>query len=224
MSRFMPAVAVSAILAVPITANADPFKNDVAVSLGIGTEGIGGELAVPLIRHTLNLNLGYSGFSGDFHFRADSAHFRAKLRLGAVPLVLSFYPFHGNFVLNAGAYINLNQIAANATANQGATYRINGKNYTVTQVGSLSGRTHFNTVAPYAGIGWGDPFEGGRWTFLANAGAIYEGRPDVRLIATGAASDPRLAGDVATVQRTVNHDLNLLNWWPVVTIAVAYRF
>jgi len=224
MFKLISAVVLSAGLAAPAIAHAYPFNNDVAVSLGVGTEGIGGDLAVPLIRHALNLNIGYSGFSADFHFTADNAHFHAKLRLGAVPLVLSFYPFHGNFAVNAGAYINLNQVAATATANQGATYTINGDRYTVTEAGSISGKTHFNTVAPYAGIGWGDPFAGARWTFLANAGAIYEGRPDVRLIATGAASDPGLAGDVATVQRMVNHDLDFLNWWPVVTVAVAYRF
>jgi hypothetical protein len=224
MLKFIPAVALSAFLAAPVIAHADPFNNDVAVSLGVGTEGIGGELAVPLIRHTLNLNIGYSGFSDNFHFTADQANFHAKLRLGAVPLVLSVYPFHGNFSLDAGANINFNQVSAIATANYGATYTINHTTYTAAEIGSLSGKTHFNTVAPYVGIGWGDPFEGGRWTFLANAGAVYEGAPAVRLIATGAASDPRLASDVAAAQNSVNHQLNFLHWWPIISIAVAYRF
>ncbi len=224
MSKYLSALAVLTALASPALAHADIFNNDVAVSLGVGTEGLGGEVAVPLVRHTINLNIGYSGFSHDFNFNADDANFHAHLQLGAVPIVLAWYPFHNNFSIDGGAYINLNQVTAHATPDAGGSYTINGDTYTAAQVGSMSGKTHFNAVAPYVGIGWGDPFEGGRWTFLANAGAIYEGNANVHLVATGAASNPQLAHDVAEAQHQVNSKLNFLNWWPVVTVALAYRF
>lgn len=224
MKKPLSILALSTALAGPGLAHAAVTMPPVAVNLGVGTEGIGGGISTQLVPHTLNLNIGLSRFGHNFHFTADNANFSSHLRLGAVPVVLAWYPFHGNFSLNAGVYINQNQVSATATPDAGGIYSINGDRYTASQVGSMSGKTHFNQVAPYVGVGWGNPFDGGRWTFLANAGAMYEGNPQVRLSATGAASNPQLAADVAAAQRSVNSKLNFLNWWPVVTFGVAYRF
>ncbi|MDD2859903.1 MAG: hypothetical protein PHI71_02390, partial [Acidiphilium sp.] len=221
MKKALSILALSTALAGPGLAHAAVTMPPVAVNLGVGTEGIGGGISTQLVPHTLNLNIGLSRFGHNFHFTADNANFSSHLRLGAIPIVLAWYPFHGNFSLNAGVYINQNQVSATATPDAGGIYTINGNRYTASQVGSMSGKTHFNQVAPYVGVGWGNPFDGGRWTFLANAGAMYEGNPQVRLSATGAASNPQLAAAVAAAQRSVNSKLHLLNWWPVVTFGVA---
>uniref|UniRef100_UPI0031FE7C4A hypothetical protein n=1 Tax=Acidithiobacillus sp. TaxID=1872118 RepID=UPI0031FE7C4A len=73
-------------------------------------------------------------------------------------------------------------------------------------------------------IGWGDPMDGGRVTFTANAGAIYEGAPNVSLSATGAAANPQLASDVQAAQASVNNHLSAYQWWPVVGVGMMYRF
>lgn len=224
MSKGLSVIALCVALAGPAIAHAAVNRNDVAVSLGLGTEGVGAQVSAQIVPHTLALNVGFSRFSHDFNFTADAAHFNANLRLGAVPVVLSWYPFHGNFSIDAGVFINQNRVAATGVPEAGGTYTINGDAYTASQVGTMSGTTHFHTAAPYVGIGWGDPFAGGRWSVLVNAGAMYEGSPNVDLHATGAATNPRLASDVAALQNSVNHKLNFLNWWPVVTIGVAYRF
>lgn len=224
MKKALSILALSTALAGPGLAHAAVTMPPVAVYLGVGTEGIGGGISTQLVPHTLNLNIGLSRFGHNFHFTADNANFSSHLRLGAIPIVLAWYPFHGNFSLNAGVYINQNQVTATATPDAGGSYTINGDRYTASQVGSMSGKTHFNQVAPYVGVGWGNPFDGGRWTFRANAGAMYEGNPQVRLSATGAANNRQLAADVVAAQRSVNSKLNFLNWWPVVTFGVAYRF
>ena len=224
MKKALSVLVLSTALAGPGLAHATVTMPPVAVSLGIGTEGISGGISTQIMPRTLNLNIGLSRFEYNSHFTADNANFSSHLRLGAIPIVLAWFPFHGNFSLNAGVYINQNQVSATATPAVSGSYTINGNTYTASQVGSLSGKTHFNVAAPYVGVGWGNPFDGGRWTFLANAGAMYEGNPKVRLSATGAASNPQLAADVAAAQRSVNSKLNFLNWWPVVTFGGAYRF
>lgn len=224
MSKGLSLVALCAALAAPMIARAAVNRNDLAVSLGLGTEGIGALLSAQLIPRTLALNIGFSRFNHDFNFTADKARFDANLRLGAVPIVLSWYPFHGNFSVDAGVFINQNRVAATGVPEAGGTYRINGDSYTAAEVGTMTGTTDFHVAAPYVGIGWGNPFAGGRWTFLVDAGAMYEGSPRVNLHATGAATNPQLAADVASLQNSVNHQLDFLNWWPVVTIGVAYRF
>lgn len=224
MSKSLSLLALCTLLAGPVIAHAAVSPQDFAMGVGIGSEGIGGQISAQLVPHTLNVNLGFSRFTHNFSFTADNANFEGRLRLGAVPVVLSWYPLHGNFSLDAGVFINQNQVETTASPNAGGAYTINGVTYSASQVGQLSGVTNFNTAAPYVGIGWGNPFAGGRWTFMANAGAMYEGAPGVRLTATGAAADPRLAADVQALQNSVNNKLNFLNWWPVVTVGIAYRF
>lgn len=224
MPRTLSILALCTALATPVAAHAALSQKNVAVSLGLGTEGIGGQVTAQIVPRTLNLNVGFSRFGHDFSFTSDSAKFNAHLRLGAVPIVLSWFPFDGNFSLDAGVFINQNRVAATGVPEANGTYTINGHTYTASQVGTMTGTTNFNTAAPYVGIGWGDPFDGGRWSVLLNAGVMYEGSPHVDLNATGAASNPQLARDVQSLQHSVNHKLNFLNWWPVVTVGVAYRF
>lgn len=224
MTRSLSIIALCTALAAPMVGHAASLKNNVAVSLGLGTEGIGGQVSAQVVPHTLNLNLGFSRFGHDFSFTADNAKFNSHLRLGAVPIVLSWFPFHGNFSLDAGVFINQNRVSATGVPASNGTYTINGSTYTASQVGTMTGTTNFNTAAPYVGIGWGDPFDGGRWSVLLNAGAMYEGSPHVDLNATGAASNPQLASDVQAAQHSVNQKLSFLNWWPVVSVGVAYRF
>ena len=104
------------------------------------------------------------------------------------------------------------------------TYTLNGHTYTAQQVGSLTGKTHFNGAAPYVGIGWGDPMDGGRLTFTANVGAIYQGAPNISLTATGAAANPQLASDVQAEQNRVNSKVSGYQWWPVMGVGLMYRF
>lgn len=208
----------------PTIASAAISPHDFAVGIGIGTAGIGGQLTTQLIPHRLNLNVGISRFTHSFHFTTDNTTFGSNLRLGGEPIVLSFYPFGGKFNLDAGVVINANRATVTGQPNANATYTINGDTYTAAEVGSLRGATHFNTVAPYVGVGWGQPFAGGRWSFLINAGAMYEGSPHVSLAASGASSNPKLASDVKAEQSKVNSHLNFLNWWPVITVGVSYRF
>jgi len=205
---------------------ANPFHDRVAVGLGLGTEGIGGTVTAAVIPGRLNVNLGVSRFDHNFNFTADNANFNSKLTLGGEPITLSYYPFHGyGFNVQAGIIINQNSANVTGQPNAGGTYTINGATYTAAQVGTLSGKTNFNTVAPYIGVGWGNPvFGSSRWTFMANAGAMYEGNPNVTLSATGAAANPQLASDVRAAQNSVNSKLNFLNWWPVVSVELAYRF
>jgi hypothetical protein len=216
--------AIAVLTTSPALASAAISPHDFALGAGIGTAGIGGQLTTQLIPHRLNLNVGISRFTHSFHFTTDNTNFGSNLRLGGEPIVLSFYPFGGNFNIDAGAVINANRATVTGEPNANATYTINGDTYTAAEVGSLRGATHFNTVAPYVGVGWGQPFEGGRWSFLINAGAMYEGSPHVSLAASGASSNPKLASDVKAEQSKVNSHLNFLNWWPVITVGVSYRF
>lgn len=211
------------VLAAPL-ARAAVSPHDFAMGVGVGTEGIGGQLSTQLIRHTLDFNIGVSRFSHHFSFTADSTKFGANLRLGGEPIGFSWFPFHNGLKLDAGILINANHASVMGQPNSGNTYNVNGHTYTSSQVGTLHGDTNFRTAAPYVGIGYGDPFAGGRWTFSVNAGVAFEGSPNVELTASGASGNQQLQNDIKAEQAKVNNKLQFLQFWPQVSIGLTYRF
>lgn len=195
-----------------------------AAGLGVGTEGVGIQGTTAIVPKVLNLNLGVNYFHYSGSFASGGVDYHAGATLQGEPITVSWFPFEGNFNLTAGLFINQNAFDVTGTPAADGTYTINGHLYTASQVGTLSGQTNFNAVAPYVGIGWGDPMDGGRLTFTANVGAIYQGAANVTLNATGAAADPALASDVQAAQNDVNSHLDAYQWWPVVGLGLAYRF
>lgn len=226
MARLLTVLGIAgvAVMATAPAASAALSARDFALGAQFGTEGIGGQLETSLVPHTLDLNIGISRFSHSQSFTADSTKFDAHVRLGGEPIGVSWFPFHGGFKINAGVLINSNRARVDGSSNSNGSYTINGHTYTGSEVGTLTGATNFRTVAPYVGIGYGDPFAGGRLTFTVNAGVAFEGSPNAHLAASNGANNPQLAADIASEQRMVNHKLNVLQYWPQVMLGIAYRF
>lgn len=224
MRKILATVGALGFLAAAPIAHASVSPHDFALGVGVGTEGIGGQLSTQLIRHTLDFNIGVSRFSHHFSFTADSTKFGANLRLGGEPVGVSWYPFHNGFKIEGGVLINANHASVTGQPNSGSTYTINGRTYTASQVGTMHGDTNFRTAAPYVGVGYGDPFAGGRWTFSVNAGVVFEGKPNVTLTASNASNNAQLQKDIQAEQTTVNNKLQFLQFWPEISIGLTYRF
>ena len=199
-----------------------PFHG-IAAGLGVGTEGIGIQGTTAIIPKILNLNVGFDYLHLTHSIHTSNVDYNAGVTLQGEPITVSWFPFQGNFNLTAGLFINQNGFNVTGTPT-GGSYTFNGHTYTASQVGSLTGQTHFNGAAPYVGIGWGDPMDGGRLTFTANVGAIYEGARNVSLTATGAAGNPMLASDVQAEQNSLNNKVSGYQWWPVMGVGLMYRF
>ncbi len=199
-----------------------------AIALGptIGTTGVGFQAAVPLVPGRLNLNSGFSTFGLAHDVAADGTTFHGKLRLEDVPIFLSLYPFASSFHIDGGIYINENRISASAVAPANTSFTINGQHYGAADVGSLYGRTRFNPVAPYLGVGFGNPFRGGPLTFTFNAGVMFEGSPNIHLAPSNPAiyQVPGAASDIQAEQRSLNQKASFVRFFPVVNFGVVYRF
>jgi hypothetical protein len=194
-----------------------------AAGMGIGSEGIGIQGTTAIIPRTLNLNIGVNYLHLSRSFKSSNVNYNGGVNLQGEPITLSWFPFHGNFDVTAGVFINQNSFDVTGTPS-GGTYTINNHTYLAQQVGTLSGNTHFNGAAPYVGIGWGDPMDGGRLTLTANVGALYQGAPNVALSASGSSSNPQLASDVQAEQAKLNSKLSGYQWWPVMGVGLMYRF
>jgi hypothetical protein len=198
-----------------------------SVALGplISTTGIGVEAATPIIPRFLNVNIGLTAFGFKDVVGSDCVSinnetrfcmpFNGKVRLGAVPLYLTLYPFGGWFNVQAGVYFNNNRLSVSAQAP--GPYAA---------FGTISGETHFYVAAPYVGIGFGQPFEGGRFTFTGSLGVMFEGPSNIHLNASNAAmlAIPGVAGRIQSEEVTINHEISFAQFFPVVSLGLLYRF
>lgn len=223
LGAMLAACAGPAIAAPPVPATA---FSSVALGPLVSTTGLGGELAVPLVGRLLNLNVGVTAFGYKLNTTVDGAALQAKLRLGAVPVYVTLYPFANWFNIQAGVVFDDNRVSALASGPPGGTITINHVAYTTPQLGNVNGATHFNPVAPYVGIGFGQPFAGGPLTFTGSAGVMFEGAPGVQLRASNPAAYaiPGFSSNLAAEQSTINHDAQIAQFYPVVNLAVVYRF
>jgi len=76
------------------------------------------------------------------------------------------------------------------------------------------------------GIGFGNPLSSnGHWGFMTEAGVAFIGSPNVNLRATGPfANNPALLADLAEEEREIEDDLDAIRIYPVLSMALYYRF
>lgn len=164
-----------------ISAAAGAFAGP-AVGVSVGTTGLGADVNIPLLP-ILGVRVGYSGFVYHHDINQTEVSYAGRLDFSEASGLLDWYVLAGGFHLTAGVYGGNTRVDVNGRPHDG-TYTIDGTTYNAAQVGTLSGQLKFgNSVKPYVGLGWGNPFRGGPLTFTADFGAIYGGTPSVSLTA-----------------------------------------
>jgi hypothetical protein len=205
--------------------------SDAAVGVTVGTTGLGADLDFSL-GSRLGARVGYSGFVYHHDISQTDVTYAGKLTFSEFSGLLDWYALGGGFRLTAGAFGGNTRVDVNGRPTAG-TYRIGNATYTAAEVGTLSGQLKFgNSVSPYVGIGWGNPFlRDDRVTLQVDVGAIYGGTPSVSLAAhCGTAAPPgspvcdQIQSQVPAERRKLQDDVTVAKWYPVVNVGVAIRF
>jgi hypothetical protein len=218
------ALAATALLALSATAQAQ-----VAVTLDGGTTGAGVHLVVPMETY-LNGRFGANYFHYNTTRNSNGVDFDLKGKLQTYDVLFDWYLTSGSkFHLTGGIVYNGNKFNARANPNGVGSYSINGTTYTAADVGVLSGRIDYRKAAPYLGIGWGNALDdSGRFSVNSDLGVFYQGRPNVQLASIGCTTSTAictaLAKDVAAERLTLQNDTDKLKLYPVLRVAIGYRF
>ena len=157
--------------------------------------------------------------------------YKGDLKLQNVSLLGDWYPFSGTFRTTLGLVANGNKATLTATPNASGSYTFNGHTYIATDVGSYSGELKFNSMAPYLGIGWGNPVAKDKtWGFVTDIGVLFQGSPKVTSTATcgtaiaGTPQCTTFQSDVAAGTTKLESDVKNYKYWPVISIGVSYHF
>ncbi|HOY09002.1 MAG TPA: hypothetical protein PLB05_02875 [Candidatus Omnitrophota bacterium] len=213
-----------AALCVPALAFAESgYGSRLAIGLQGGTLG-GGVEGIIKIHDQFNTRIGVNGFDFDYDGTEDDVEYDFELKLFTVSALVDWFPFSNNFRLSAGFMVNGNEI--NASAKSSDDYTLGDVTYTSSQVGTLKGNIGFNDLAPYLGIGYGNPFGAdGSWLLSLDFGVMYQGEPEVDLSADGLlANNPAFLGDLQREEDNLENDISAFKFYPVIALGITYRF
>ena len=139
--------------------------------------------------------------------------------------MLDLYPSsRGSFRLTGGIVINKNRLTGTGVPDAGGTITINHDSYTAAEVGTLTGAATYPSTSPYIGFGVGTPAHSSSFSFMLDFGVLIS-TPNVALSATGAATNPMLASDLAAQQATTETSVRkYLKIYPVMSFGPMIRF
>jgi hypothetical protein len=194
-----------------------------ALSGKVGTLGLGGEFATALAPD-INARIGISGLDADLHDKEiEDIDFDVGVDLGSFSALLDWYVFDGSFRLSGGIIAMDNEIDLKARPDR--NIEIGDMYFTPEEVGTLRGSIENDEIAPYLGIGWGNPFTAHRrWGCTCDFGVAFTSSPDVTLTATGGTKPPELDEHIAREKDDIEDFFDKFKIYPVIAVSFYYRF
>ena len=191
---------------------------DYAASIKISTLGINAE-GIRSFGPELNARLGVAFFSYSINDLANSTDFSAAgdLKLLSISALADWFPFENSFRITGGLMINLNKASMTLTPKK--TYSDGNTQYTPEKLGNLTAEIDFNKIAPYLGIGFGNPTSGASGVgFTFDIGAFYQGGPKANMTATKLLEPSSSQGPV------LEENLKWFKFYPVISFGLTYKF
>ncbi len=140
-------------------------------------------------------------------------------------LLLDWHPFSGAFRLPGGLYVNGNEI------NVDGTYRRDLLPAEFQQYAGLvrvKGTVDFNSIAPYAGLGWNSNHGQKGWGFAFDVGVLFQGSPNVSDLHVEAPLDingyPEVVRFLDEQKKAIEDDLDPFQYYPVASLTLSYNF
>lgn len=225
---------------------ADDAAGKSAISAELSSTGIGFDYIYGLssnfhARASINGAKVSFDFEGDNNngVQGDELQYEGDLDLFTLGGMVDWYPAAGNFRVSLGLFYNDNNLNGSARCESESGTCEFGDNedaFDRRQLGTVEADVEFNPVAPYIGIGYGNPLDQAGWGFSGDVGVLFQGSPDVELRSRGdcnvvaagfttplectAQRDAALEEE----EREIENDVESLQVYPVINIAVTYRF
>ncbi|RZU45344.1 hypothetical protein EV700_2163 [Fluviicoccus keumensis] len=216
-----------------LAANAQAF--DVGVGVKGGTLGLGAE-ATFKVSERFNVRASVNHFSRSDTFDESGVSYDGDATLSTYGLTADWHPFKGSFRISAGVMNNGNEFKMVASCKQSCDVDGNQYQSNALDPGKINAMVDFKSMAPYAGIGWGNAMSGGKWYFGADIGVLFQGTPQASLTATGkfdktsgipgtvSASDPTFQAQLKKEEASLQDDMNNFDMYPVINFNLGYRF
>lgn len=210
-------------LAVLLGSSALQVNADDNIWFGVkaGTLGLGVEATWRPSRY-LDFRAGVNKFSYDDSSSEAGIDYDTELALQSLYATANLRPPLSPFRVTAGLVSNGNEV--NLVSQDSSTFLIGGTNFTSAQVGQLQAKADFDSIAPYAGIGFDFRlFDTVGLNF--DLGVLWQGAPRVALSATGPiATDPVFQSELAVEQAELQNAVDDYELYPVASLGFSFNF
>lgn len=201
-----------------------------AITPNISTLGLGIGVT-KRISPRFNASVGVNGLPFDLGIDVESdesnLEYDTDLDLFSVSAIGRYYPSaNSGFHLAGGVIFNDFEANGDADVAANADVVINGTPYNASDNGAeVNAEASFeNDIAPYLGIGWGNPVGSSRFSVFANLGVMYTGSPDVTVEAMNF-DTPVAQIDLDAEADEIEDEIDILGgFYPVLTLGVSYQF
>ena len=197
-----------------------PVKAEIGVSLGIkaSTLGLGVEIGKSIIPNQWKVRAAFNTASAslDGEIVAQDIEYTSDITLSSWSVWGDFYPWKAGFHLTAGFVANNNTVEATITSSK--EYEVGGRVYTKEDQGQLDTNFKWPQIAPYFGLGWGNPTTKGLG-MVFELGAMYQNSPEIELIGTG-----MLAPTAPANQALFDESFEGAKVWFLVSLGFTYGF
>ena len=196
-----------------------------AVSGKTSTLGFGGEFATA-IGPDINARVGYNRLDIDIDdVEIEDVEFDLGVDFSSFSALADWYIFNNSFHISGGVISMDHKIDMDARPIEYVD--IGDEIYSPTEVGSLYGSVESDDVAPYVGIGWGNPFtHSRRWGFTFDFGVAFTDSPDVTLDSRGGtlSDDPDFRAELEKERKDIEDSFDNYKLYPVFAVSFFYRF
>jgi hypothetical protein len=203
-------------------------KSGWAIVPEISTLGLGGHV-VRKITPQFNARVGLNAFGMGLDIEDSSAKYEGDINLFNVSTMLDFHPGNSGFRLSGGLAFTNNNVKGTATTEE--TIEIGDREFTADELGSVDVDLEVTrNVAPYLGIGWGNPVAKDKGLgFWFNAGVMFGGSPKVEITPNINDNVPQDVVDEieqAAEQEAeeIEEETGFLDVYPVVSLGASYQF
>jgi len=215
-----------AMLALPAGA---AFADGVAAGLTAGTLGAGAQIAFRL-RDDLNLRAGVNGIDFSYGYDYRGVDYDNRVKLFNVPVIADWFPMKGTFLgmfrVSAGLAWNQNKIEATGRPRSGV-YTIGNNTYSAPQIASVQGEAKYDSLAPYVGVGLGNPvLSGKRFGWNVDLGLMYQGRPKTsyNVVCGTGVNCAQLQADASIEAGDFDHDMSKYRLYPLAQVYLTWQF
>lgn len=209
-------------------------KSGWAIVPEISTLGLGGSL-VKQVSPQFNARVGVNAFGFGYDLEETDITYDSDLNLFNVSTLADIHPFKSSGLRISGGLIfgnnNIEGTATPTSVNGIEEITVGDRTFTADQIGSVDAEADVTSnVAPYLGIGGGNPVAEGRGLgFWWNLGVMFGGSPDVTVtpnVAEGIPDDVRQEIEAAAEEeeKKLEDEINFVGFYPVASLGLSYQF
>lgn len=211
--------------ALSLSALATPvFGQDrVAAGVGVGTTGLHVEGQFQ-VSERLVLRGAYETLNYERDQDIDDINYSGEIDSSVFGAFVQYHPAASAWFVTGGALLGGRELGLDAEPTTSVT--VGDTIFTPDQVGRLEGEADLGGFAPVLGAGWDNTFQGTGFGFRVMAGVAFGQEPDVSLTSVGGSlsSDPVLQAELQEEEARLREDSEALRYYPILQVALTYRF